>query len=48
MPTLLTGTAMPRLLTDEHKTPKEKMQEILNEVKPKALRERLLRVWEKL
>jgi hypothetical protein len=44
---------MPKLLTngvlaDGHRTPKEEMREILNEVKPKALRERLLKVWAKL
>ena len=48
MPTLLTASAMPRLLTNGHKTAKEEMREMLNEVKPKALRERLLKVWEKL
>lgn len=41
-------SAMPKLLTNEHKTPKEETREMLNEVKPKALRERLLKVWEKL
>jgi hypothetical protein len=41
-------SAMPRLLTDGHKAPKEEMRELLNEVKPKALRERLLKVWAKL
>ena len=40
-------SAMPRLLTNGHKTPKEEMREVLNEVKPKALRERLLKVWAK-
>ena len=40
-------SAMPNLLTNGHKTPKEEMREMLNEVKPKALRERLLKVWEK-
>jgi len=39
---------MPKLLTNGHKTPKEEMREILKEVKPKALRERLLKVWAKL
>ena len=41
-------SAMPKLLTNGHKTPKEQMREMLNEVKPKALRERLLKVWAKL
>jgi hypothetical protein len=45
---LLTGSAMPKLLTNGHQTAKEEMREMLNEVKPKGLRERLLRVWEKL
>ena len=39
---------MPKLLTNGHKTPKDEMREMLNEVKPKALRERLLKVWAKL
>jgi hypothetical protein len=39
---------MPRLLTNGHKTAKEEMREMLNEVRPKPLRERLLKVWEKL
>jgi hypothetical protein len=38
---------MPRLLTNGHKTPKEEMRELLDQVKPKALQERLLRVWAK-
>jgi len=41
-------TAMPRLLTNEHKTPKEEMRELIDAVKSKALRERLLKVWTKL
>lgn len=45
-------SAMPNLLTngvlaDGHRTPKEEMRQMLNEVKPKALRERMLKVWEK-
>jgi hypothetical protein len=40
--------AMPNLLTDGHKLPREEMREMLNKVKPKALSERLLKVWEKL
>ena len=39
---------MPKLITNGDKTPKEEMHEILNEVKPKALRERLRKVWAKL
>ena len=31
----------------EHKTPKEEMCELIDAVKPKALRERLLKVWAK-
>ena len=38
---------MPKLLTNGHKTPKEEMRELLDQVKPKALRERLLKVWAK-
>jgi hypothetical protein len=38
---------MPKRLTNGHKTPKEEMREMLNGVKPKALRERLLKVWAK-
>ena len=41
-------SAMPKLLTNGHKTPNDEMREMLNEVKPKALRERLLKVWAKL
>jgi len=40
-------SAMPNLLTNGHKTPKEEMRELLGQVKPKALRERLLKVWAK-
>ena len=40
-------SAIPNLLTNGEKTAKEEMREMLNEVKPKALRERLLKVWEK-
>jgi hypothetical protein len=39
---------MPQLLTNGHKTHKEEMRELVNAVKPKALRERLLKVWERL
>jgi hypothetical protein len=39
---------MPKLSTNGHKTPKEEMRELVNAVKPKALRERLLKVWERL
>jgi hypothetical protein len=38
---------MPKLLTKGHKTPKEEMRELIDSVKPKALRERLLQVWAK-
>jgi hypothetical protein len=38
---------MPRLLTNGHKTPKEGMREMLDQVKPRALRERLLKIWAK-
>ncbi len=38
---------MPRLLTNGHKTPKEEMRELIDAVKLKALRERLLKVWAK-
>jgi hypothetical protein len=41
-------SAMPKLLTNGHKTPKEEMRELLDRVKLKALRERLLKVWAKL
>jgi integrase len=41
-------SATPRLLTNGHKTPKEEMRELLDQVKPKALRERLVKVWAKL
>jgi hypothetical protein len=40
-------SAMPKLLTNGHKTPKEEMREPIDAVKPKALRERLLKVWAK-
>ena len=40
-------SAMPKLLSNGHKTPKEEMRELLDQVKPKALRERLLKVWAK-
>jgi hypothetical protein len=40
-------SAMPKLLTNGHKAPEE-MRDMLNEVKPKALRERLLKVCAKL
>jgi hypothetical protein len=35
-------------LPNGHKTPKEEMRELIDAVKPKALRERLLKVWAKL
>ena len=40
-------SAMPKLLTNGHKTPKEEMRELLAAVRPVALRERLLKVWAK-
>ena len=40
-------SAMPRLLTNGHKTPKKEMRELPAQVKPKALRERVLEVWAK-
>jgi len=40
-------SAMPKPLTNGHKTPKEEMRELLEQVRPKALRERLLKVWAK-
>jgi hypothetical protein len=40
-------SAMPELLTNGHKTPKEEMRELLGTVKPKALHERLPKVWAK-
>ena len=39
--------AMPRLLTNGHRTSKEEMGKLIDAVKPKALRERLLKVWGK-
>jgi hypothetical protein len=36
------------LKSQGHKTPKEEMREMLDEVKPKGLRERMLKVWAKL
>lgn len=41
-------SAMPNLLTNGHKTPKEEMRELIAIVRPVALRERLLKVWTKL
>ena len=40
-------SSMLKLLTNGHKTPKEEMSELLDQVKPKALRERLVKVWAK-
>jgi hypothetical protein len=40
-------SAMPRLLTNGHKTAKEEMRELIAIVRPVALRERLLKVWAK-
>jgi hypothetical protein len=36
---------MPKLATNGHRMPKEEMRELLEQVKPKALRERVLKVW---
>ena len=41
-------SAMPKLLTNGHKTPRDKRREMRNQEKPKALRERLLKIWAKL
>src|ERR1017187_9659645 len=41
-------SAMPKLLTNGHKTPKEEMRELIAIVRPVVLRERLLKVWAKL
>jgi len=41
-------SAMPKLLTNGHKTPKEETRELIDAVKPKALRERMLKVWARL
>ena len=40
-------SAMPKLLTNGHKTAKEEMRELIAIVRPVALRERLLKVWAK-
>jgi len=40
-------SAMPKLLTNGHKTVKEEMRELIAIVRPVALRERLLKVWAK-
>jgi integrase len=40
-------SAMPKLLTNGQKSPKDEMRELIDAVKPKALRERLLKVWAK-
>jgi integrase len=40
-------SAMPKLLTNGHKTAKEEKRELIDAVKPKAPRERLLKVWAK-
>src|SRR5215475_2980406 len=36
-------SAMPRLLTNGHKSAREEMRELIEEVRPKGMRERLLR-----
>jgi hypothetical protein len=38
---------VPAPVTNGRKTPKEEMRELLDKVKPKAPRERLLKVWAK-
>ena len=38
-------SAMPKLLTNGQKTPKQEMRELIDSVKPKGLRERMLKVW---
>jgi len=38
-------SSTPRLLSNGHKTAKGEMPELIGEVKPKALRDRLLKVW---
>ena len=43
LPTAL-QSAMSKLLTNGHKTAKEQMRELIDWVKPKALRERMLKV----
>ena len=40
-------SAMPKLLTNGHNTPKEEMRELIATVRPVALRERLFKVWAK-
>jgi hypothetical protein len=40
-------SAVPRLLPNGYKTPKEEMRELIDAVNPKALRDRLLKVWAK-
>jgi DNA-directed RNA polymerase specialized sigma24 family protein len=41
-------SAIPKLLTNGHETPKEEMRELIAAVRPVALRERLLKVWARL
>ena len=40
-------SAMPKLLTNGHNTPKDEMRELIATVRPVALRERLFKVWAK-
>ena len=40
-------SAVPKLFTNGHKTAMEEMRELIESVKPKALRERLMEVWAK-
>jgi hypothetical protein len=39
---------VPKLLTNGHKTAKEEMRELIDQVKTKALRERMLKVWARI
>ena len=40
-------SAMPKLLTNGQKSPKDELHALIEQVKPKALRDRMLKVWEK-
>jgi len=40
-------SAMPMLLTNGHKTVKEEMRDLIDNVKSKALRQQMLKVWAK-
>ena len=41
-------SAMPKLLTNGQKSPKEEMRELIEEVKLKDLRARMLEVWARM